>query len=98
MAVDLAGPEDDLVKMLAAIDIVISAVGPFDQYSQIPLANAAKKAGVKRFLPCAFVTVCPPGGVMMLRDWVCIETVRCPIPSTIGNADLNPCLAERRCV
>jgi hypothetical protein len=57
--------------ILADIDVVISAVGPGAQLDQIPLADAAKKAGVKRFVPCAFMTVCPPGGVMWIRDQVC---------------------------
>jgi nucleoside-diphosphate-sugar epimerase len=35
---------------------------------QLPLVDAAAKAGVKRFVPCAFITVCPPGGIMNLRD------------------------------
>lgn len=38
-----------------------------DQLQQIPLATAAKTAGVKRFLPCAFLTVMPVG-IHMLRD------------------------------
>lgn len=39
-----------------------------EQLEQIPLATAAKAAGVKRFIPCGFVTVIPVGGVHMLRD------------------------------
>lgn len=65
---DLKGPQDDLVKALNDIDVVISAIGPQEQLEQIPLATAAKTAGVKRFIPCGFVTVCPPGGVMPMRD------------------------------
>lgn len=38
--------------------------------SQINIVTAAKKAGVKRFVPCGFATVCPAGGVMVLRDQV----------------------------
>lgn len=64
------GPETDLVVALKDIDVVISAVGPRDQTDQIPLATAAKKAGVERFLPCGFITVAPPGGIMSLRDVV----------------------------
>ncbi|KAL1311476.1 hypothetical protein AAFC00_004418 [Neodothiora populina] len=36
--------------------------------SQMPLADAALEAGVKRFVPCAFMPIVPAGGVMMLRD------------------------------
>ena len=36
-----------LASILASIDTVTSAIGPGAQFSQIPLANAAKKAGFK---------------------------------------------------
>jgi hypothetical protein len=37
---------------------------------QVPLADAAAFAGtVKRFVPCGFTTISPPGGIMHLRDW-----------------------------
>ncbi|PKY06296.1 isoflavone reductase family protein [Aspergillus campestris IBT 28561] len=65
---DLRGSEDSLVDALTGIDVVISCVGPAEQQDQIPLAKAAKKAGVKRFVPCGFITVAPPGGIMWLRD------------------------------
>jgi len=66
-ALDLAGPQEPIVAALKNVDILISAIGPSDQLAQIPLATAAKAAGVKLFLPCAFVTVMP-AGVHMLRD------------------------------
>ncbi|KKK19548.1 hypothetical protein P175DRAFT_0377586 [Aspergillus ochraceoroseus IBT 24754] len=65
---DLKAPEEELVEVLSGIDIVISCIGSADQQDQIPLASAAKKAGVKRFVPCAFLTVAPVGGIMWLRD------------------------------
>ncbi|KAJ5992216.1 hypothetical protein N7451_007940 [Penicillium sp. IBT 35674x] len=65
---DLKASEEQLVEALAEIDVVISCVGPAEQQDQIPLAKAAKKVGVKRFIPCGFITVAPPGGVMWLRD------------------------------
>ncbi|KAH8423958.1 uncharacterized protein LDX57_001714 [Aspergillus melleus] len=39
---------------------------------QKKLLEAAKLAGVKRIVPCAFITVAPPQGAMLLRDevWV----------------------------
>ena len=67
---DLKAPEEQLIEALADIDVVISCVGPAEQQDQIPLAKAAKKVGVKRFIPCGFITVAPPGGVMWLRDEV----------------------------
>ncbi|KAI9374501.1 hypothetical protein BJX61DRAFT_540747 [Aspergillus egyptiacus] len=65
---DLKSSEEELEKALTGIDVVISCVGSAEQQDQIPLANAAKKAGVKRFIPCGFITVAPPGGIMWLRD------------------------------
>ncbi|KAJ5688901.1 hypothetical protein N7462_003293 [Penicillium macrosclerotiorum] len=67
---DLKASEEHLIEALAEIDVVISCVGPAEQQDQIPLAKAAKKTGVKRFIPCGFITVAPPGGVMWLRDEV----------------------------
>lgn len=52
---DLHGPQDELIKLLSGVDVVISAVGPTAQLDQIPLATAAKAAGVKRFIPCGFI-------------------------------------------
>lgn len=68
---DLTAPMEELTKALEDIDIVVSSVGPSDQHTQIDIITAAKAAGVKRFIPCAFITVCPPGGIMYLRDEVC---------------------------
>ncbi|PCG90888.1 Hypothetical protein PENO1_096830 [Penicillium occitanis (nom. inval.)] len=65
---DLTAPEDELAEALKGIDIVVSSVGPSDQHIQINIATAAKAAGVKRFIPCGFITVCAPGGIMWLRD------------------------------
>ena len=70
---DITGPVEDVIPILSGFDVVISAISAIDgtsQLSQMNLATAAKKAGVKRFVPCAFASVCPPGGVMMLRDEV----------------------------
>lgn len=93
---DLEESEEDLVKALAEIDVVISCVGAPQQQCQIPLANAAKKAGVKRFVPCGFITVAPPAGVMLLRDQV--STV-----VSLGSETLHliidlVCPEERGCV
>ncbi|KAK5164942.1 uncharacterized protein LTR77_009607 [Saxophila tyrrhenica] len=60
--------QDKIVAALEGIEILLSAVGAPGQLSQLPLATAAKTAGVKRFVPCGYVTVIPPGGVHILRD------------------------------
>lgn len=64
---DTTAPQETIVSALKGLDIVISAVGFLDQLDQIPLVTAAKEAGVKRFVPCAFITVMPVG-VHPLRD------------------------------
>ncbi|KAJ7473942.1 hypothetical protein FB451DRAFT_1351479 [Mycena latifolia] len=66
--VDIEGAIEHVVESLAGIDVLISAIDAMSQLAQLSLATAAKKAGVKRFVPCAFTTVAPPGGVMGLRD------------------------------
>ncbi|CAI7645977.1 unnamed protein product [Penicillium glandicola] len=58
----------DLVSVLSGIDILISAIGPHDLLQQKKLLQAAKSAGIKRIVPCAFITVAPPHGAMLLRD------------------------------
>ena len=66
---DLSGSVEDLVPLLKDIVIIISAVGPEVQHLQIPLIDAAVAAGgIKRFVPCGFTTVCPPSGIMLIRD------------------------------
>lgn len=68
VAADLSGPQEDLVAVLKGADVVISAVTASALKEQIPLASAAKAAGVKRFVPCSFATVSAPRGVMKLSE------------------------------
>ncbi|KAJ7236855.1 hypothetical protein B0H12DRAFT_1190825 [Mycena haematopus] len=65
---DIGGPIDELVRVLTGIDVFISAIDALGQLAQLQLVAAAKQAGVKRFVPCAFITIAPPGGVMAVRD------------------------------
>ncbi|ETS74759.1 hypothetical protein PFICI_13243 [Pestalotiopsis fici W106-1] len=65
---DLNGPKDVLVKLLTGIDVVVSCIFWRNLKDQIPLAEAAKEAGVKRFVPSSFQTPAPRG-VMQLVDW-----------------------------
>lgn len=58
---------DTIVSAIKDIEILISAIGPFDLLQQIPLATAAKAAGVKRFVPDTYGTIMPVG-VHYLRD------------------------------
>ncbi|KAG5745313.1 hypothetical protein H9Q72_008233 [Fusarium xylarioides] len=68
VAADLSGPEGELTRVLDGIDTVISAISAAGLLLQIPLINAAKAAGVKRFLPCCFAPIMPPAGILGLRD------------------------------
>ncbi|GME50028.1 uncharacterized protein LTHEOB_4724 [Neofusicoccum parvum] len=65
---DISAPLEQQVQQLRSIDIVISAVGLGSVLDQIPLATAAKKAGVKRFVPSFYATVSPPSGIISIRD------------------------------
>ncbi|GJD04558.1 isoflavone reductase family protein [Colletotrichum higginsianum] len=67
-SVDLGGPEDEITKQLTGHEVVISAIVAEGIMDQIPLANAAKTAGVPRFVPCFFGTVMPARGMLWLRD------------------------------
>jgi len=68
-AFTLDAPHATLVSSLSDIEIFISCVsGPEQLLQQIPLADAAKEAGVKRFLPSAWLPIIPPGGVHFFRD------------------------------
>ncbi|KAJ5468695.1 Glutathione S-transferaseN-terminal [Penicillium sp. IBT 31633x] len=58
----------DLMSALSGVDVLISAIGPHDLLQQKKLLEAAKLAGIKRIVPCAFITVAPPRGAMLLRD------------------------------
>lgn len=60
----------DLIFALSGVDVLISAIGPQDVLQQKKLFQAAKRAGVKRIVPCAFITVAPPNGAMLVRDEV----------------------------
>ncbi|KAN0112330.1 isoflavone reductase family protein [Hyaloscypha variabilis] len=65
---DISSPIDELVPLLKGFDVFISAISGMALLAQMNIVSAAKEAGVKRFVPCGFATVCPPGGVMKLRD------------------------------
>ncbi|KAJ8071882.1 hypothetical protein OCU04_002190 [Sclerotinia nivalis] len=68
LVADIGSPVEDLVPAITGTDVLISAIGGVAQLAQMNLVTAAKKAGVKRFVPCDFASVAPPGGVMVLRD------------------------------
>ena len=59
---------EELATLLHGYDAILSAVAAEAQLEQLVLVDAAAKAGIKRFVPCEFTTVSPPGGVMDLRN------------------------------
>ncbi|UPK95957.1 hypothetical protein LCI18_006892 [Fusarium solani-melongenae] len=68
VSADLKGDQDTLVRLLSGINIVISAIFFGSLADEIPLANAAKLAGVKRFVQSAFMIIIPPRGVVDFRE------------------------------
>lgn len=65
---DSTMPVAELTKLLKGFDTVISSIDAGSQLAQFNLVDAAAAAGVKRFVPCGFTTICPPGGIMVIRD------------------------------
>jgi len=65
----LTSPHEELVSALKGVNVLVSCLsGDSDQLQQIQLADAAKEAGVSRFLPSAWLPLIPPGGVHIFRD------------------------------
>ncbi|KAF9875675.1 isoflavone reductase [Colletotrichum karsti] len=88
VAADLAGPEEALVAALSGIDVVIAPLSVPSLRDQIPLARAAKKAGVKRFVPSEFAMAMPPRGIHDAQDVktdVLDEIKRLHLPYTVIN-------------
>ncbi|KAM0321855.1 hypothetical protein ACHAQA_009860 [Verticillium albo-atrum] len=65
--VNVNGPRKDLVNVLNGTDVLISAVIHSAIHEEIPLIEAAKEAGVKRWVP-SFWSTPAPRDIMMLRD------------------------------
>ncbi|KAM0429272.1 hypothetical protein ACHAPT_006486 [Fusarium lateritium] len=83
---DLDGPEEELSKILEGIDVVIATVPPNVLQSQLPLARAAKRAGVKRFVPSSYAMAIAPNGISTAqnkKEEVYLELGRIGIPYTI---------------
>lgn len=86
MSFNLTDSEDNNVTaQLKGIDVLIVCC-LLDEFA---LANAAKKAGVKRYVPCFYASVMPRG-VQTLRDNVSsghfpvlLTTVPCFNPETL---------------
>lgn len=59
----LTDSEDDITAQLKGINVLIVCC----LLDEVVLANAAKKAGVERYVPCFYASVMPRG-VQTLRD------------------------------
>lgn len=70
VAAELTGPEEELVEVLSNVDVLIASLPVAHIKDRIRLARAAKKAGIKRFVPTAFAMIAPPKGVVDVQDIV----------------------------
>jgi len=77
VAADIRGSFDELVELLTGFDVVISAIDARALHDEPVLADAAKAAGVQRFVPCFFATIVPPRGILTIRDYVSSIFSRC---------------------
>ncbi|UPK92848.1 hypothetical protein LCI18_003783 [Fusarium solani-melongenae] len=68
VTIDLNDAVEVIAKSLDTIDVVIAAVSPHVLEAQIPLARAAKLAGVKRFVPSSFAMALAPDSVATVQD------------------------------
>ncbi|OGM50760.1 hypothetical protein ABOM_000727 [Aspergillus bombycis] len=64
---DLSDPHQKLVDQLKSIDVLISCINWEHLDLQLPWIEAAKEAGVKRFVPSEWVGPCPKG-VHWIKD------------------------------
>lgn len=68
---DLAGPLEALVDQLRGIDVLISCITWEHLDQQKPWIEAAKEAGVQRFVPSEWVGPAPRG-VIDIKDKACL--------------------------
>ena len=68
VVLDLNGPTQGVANAIKGYNIVISAIGFQSRAAENALVDAVAAAGTSRFVPCAFASVAPPGGILGLRD------------------------------
>lgn len=68
VVLDLNGPTQGIANAIKGYNIVISAIGFQSRAAENALVDAVAAAGTSRFVPCAFASVAPPGGILGLRD------------------------------
>jgi hypothetical protein len=76
-AVDLSKVSDDVVEALTGMDVVIDCMTFLQATEEIVLIEASSKAKVGRYIPSFWGPVCPPRGVMFLRERVSRISPRC---------------------
>lgn len=67
---DLTDSQVNLVAQLRGIDVLISCIAWEHLEHQLPWVEAARRAGVKRFVPSEWVGPAPKG-VIDIKDRVC---------------------------
>nr|BDD69332.1 asnovolin J 5',6'-dehydrogenase [Verruciconidia persicina] len=65
---DLDAPQSELQATLKGQQIVICSISAANIDSEISLINAAKAAGVERYVPSCFAIVMPPTGRLQVRE------------------------------
>jgi hypothetical protein len=68
LVLDLAGDLEQVAQQIKPYNTIVSAIGAAAQRDDMRLVDAAAKAGTKRFVPCGFTIICPPGDILKLRD------------------------------
>jgi hypothetical protein len=68
LVLDLTEDLEHVAQQITPYDTIISAIGATAQRDDMKLVDAAAKAGTKRFVPCGFTIICPPGDILKLRD------------------------------
>lgn len=72
MSYDLSQPQENLVSKSRGITVLISCMTWEHLDLQIPWLEAAKEAGVKRFVPSEWVGPAP-AGVIDIKDKVIVQ-------------------------
>ncbi|KAL0952364.1 hypothetical protein HGRIS_006643 [Hohenbuehelia grisea] len=78
-------PASELEALFDGVDTVISTCNAFAIPEQTKLVDAAKASQVKRFIPCHWATVCPPGAMKFedLKRTINDYIVKAGVPYTI---------------
>lgn len=84
---DSLSPVEDLVEILRGIDVLINTHSMPMYEGQKNIVIAAKKAGVKRIVPSAWIPTIAPGGLSKPRDDVSARNLLFSSFNFAGNVD-----------